>query len=298
MMKNYQSTFNSSVTGVLDYMKKSGLKTLVLGISGGIDSTVCAAIGKEVVKRNPDINLVGVYLPSNSNTKEETEAALKVGNAFFIPGKFTEVSIQEKYELLKDWCCPVNKVSKGNIKARLRMIYLRNLAATYNGLLLDTDNLSEHYLGFFTIAGDVGDLSPIGELWKHEVFELATWIKDNCSDIEKEAISYSLALTPTDGNGVAEGGDLGQIAPSLTDYYQLDEILMTYLEYKKKPDEANLFEFQKISDKYGESTVSEVISRHKSSEFKRLPSPVRIKLDIDRPKPDMRKMYPRLKVEK
>ena len=284
----YSKIFESSVQGVIDYLKGAGLKSMVLGISGGIDSTVCAAIGKEVHKREPGIEFYGVSLPCSTNGKDEVDTALMVGTAFFEPGKFWEESLEPGFLCLKDLVHGDNTpLSLGNIKARLRMIYLRDLAAKTGGLLLSTGNMTEDLLGFFTIAGDVGDLSPISELWKHEVQELAAWImEDTKNEAEKEAIQYSLSLTPTDGNGVQAGGDLAQIAPSLSSYKEVDEVLMSYMAYKKKPTEAMLFEFQKIADKYGEETTTRIVERHKKSEFKRLPSPVTVKLSgINRGEP-------------
>ena len=168
------------------------------------------------------------------------------------------------------------------------MIVLYDIASKMRGIVIDTDNLSEHFLGFFTIAGDVGDVSPIAELWKHEVYGLANWMLENkCENEEqKESLKRSIGLTPTDGNGVKEGGDLAQIAPALKTYDELDEILMANERYKKKPTEANLYLLNLITDKYGEETVTQILARVKGSEFKRKPMPVRLTLEgIDRGEP-------------
>ena len=295
---DYQRVYESCVESVRKYMKNSGLSTMVLGISGGIDSTVCAAICNEVVKREPTLKFIGVSLPCSTNGDCEVSTAQKVGKAF-VP-EFWERNIQHEFEVLRD-CCgekyEPNPLANGNIKARIRMIYLRDLAGKNKGLVVDTDQLSENALGFFTVAGAVGDISPIFNLWKHEVYELAKWILENKaeSDIQKEALRDSIGLTPTDGNGVQAGGDLAQIAPSLKSYYELDEILMAYFDYKKKPTEANLFVFQSMSDKYGEETVTRIIDRHKKSQFKRDPSPVHLEIDIDRGEPTEKEMKSHIK---
>lgn len=295
---DYKKIFETAVKKTSEYLVDNKLESMVLGISGGIDSTVCAAIGKEVCKRNPGIKFYGVSLPCSTNEKDEVSTALMVGTAFFELGKFWETSIQSQFEIINSLCSEQlesTPLSSGNIKARLRMIYLRDLAGKTRGLVLDTDNLTENNLGFFTVAGDVGDLSPIKQLWKHEVQELASWIMENTdSDAEREAIEYSLGLTPTDGNGVQAGGDLAQIAPSLSSYKEVDEVLMTYLEYKKKPTEANLFEVQKVTDKYGEETVARIIDRHRKSQFKRNPSPAEIDLEVDRGNPSEAELLSRV----
>ena len=79
-----------------------------------------------------------------------------------------------------------NKISQGSIKARLRIIYLYNLSSILNWIVIDTDNSTEYYLGFFTIHGDMGDFNPIGGLWKHEIYELGNYLlKYYSNDLEK-----------------------------------------------------------------------------------------------------------------
>ena len=289
-MNDYKKIFESSVTGLLDYLKKNGLKSMVLGISGGIDSSVCAVICAEVIKRNPTLSFFGVSLPCTTNTMGETSTADLIGKAWV--QNFWVHEMQTEYEAIERWCGggagSSTPISQGNIKARLRMIYLRNLAGLKKGISIGTSNLTEELTGFFTIAGDVGDVDLIAELWKHEVYGLANWILENkCENEEqKESFKRSIGLTPTDGNGVKEGGDLAQIAPALKTYDELDEILMANERYKKKPTEANLYLLNLITDKYGEETVTQILARVKGSEFKRKPMPVRLTLEgIDREEP-------------
>lgn len=290
-MNDYKEIFESSVTGLHDYLKKNGLRSMVLGISGGIDSSVCAVICREVTRRDPTLNFYGVSLPCRTNTEGETDTATMIGEAWV--QDFWTYEMQEEFEMIEKWCDGTDlhptKISKGNIKARLRMIYLRNLAGLKRGVMIDTDNLSENLCGFFTIAGDQGDISPIAELWKTEVYGLAKWMLENIVEDENqyESLKRSIGLTPTDGNGVSDGGDLAQIAPSLSSYEELDEILMSYQRYREKPVEANLYLLNLVTDKYGEETVEQIISRVKGSEFKRKPMPVRITLEgIDRGEPN------------
>ena len=90
------------------------------------------------------------------------------------------------------------------------MITLYDIASKEGGIVIDTDNLTEHFLGFFTIHGDDSDFNPIGGLWKHEVYELAAWMKENVFK-DSESLEASMAIVPTDGNGVRRR-DLAQIA--------------------------------------------------------------------------------------
>ena len=297
-MKNYKEVFEKLVNGTEDYVKNNGLKSLVLGISGGIDSTVVAAIANEVSNRL-GIPFIGRSLPCKTNGNDEISAATMVGSAFCTD--FKEVSIQKLFETFKpiitesegDKCW--SDISQGNIKARLRMIYLYHLASNNCGIVLDTSNLSEDYLGFFTIHGDVADFNPIGDLWKTEVYDLAKWLvghyANKCIEDRENnqkycdmstALQESIKLTPTDGNGVASGGDMAQIAPGYT-YNEVDEILR--LVIKHEIDECygrNTFEgiidYKNLCNKYGKETVDRVISRYRKSEFKRKHMPIVIRI--------------------
>ena len=277
------------VTKTANYLKTNQLKTMVLGISGGIDSTVTAAICNEVNKRNPELRFIGVSLPCSTNTQDERHSATATIQAFCEYTSSTEHNLQKEFSTIRDAIADdyhglgideSTKLAEGNIKARLRMMYLYNLASLTNGLVMDTDNLTEHYLGFWTIHGDVGDFNPIGGLWKHEVYELANWLvsefyvepKDHYKII---AMKKAIDITPTDGNGVALGGDMAQIAPGHT-YNDVDDILMTYLTSIEMHTDAYQNAMYMLNEKYGAETVERVINRHVNSEFKRKRLPIAI----------------------
>ena len=80
-MNDYKKIFESSVTGLLTYLKKNGLESMVLGISGGIDSSVCAVICHEVCRRDSTLSFYGVSLPCTTNTEGETSTACLIGKA-------------------------------------------------------------------------------------------------------------------------------------------------------------------------------------------------------------------------
>ena len=153
------------------------------------------------------------------------------------------------------------------------MITLYDIASKEGGIVLDTDNLTEHFLGFYTIHGDDSDFNPIGGLWKHEVYGLAKWMHDNVYE-QSKALEASIALMPTDGNGVKEGGDLAQIAEGKT-YDDVDEILHAWVGLNPKIKEsylANGFDYgtmAKLCEKHGYETVQKVVMRSVKSEFKR-----------------------------
>lgn len=290
---NYKEVFNTMVDETAQYLIDNKLKAMVLGISGGLDSTVTAAICHEVVNRYPEHNFrfIGVSLPCSSNTDDENDSASLCMKAFCKEGNYWVENLQHEYMFMKATCerhCESTYISQGNIKARLRMIYLYNLASVNGGLVMDTDNLTEHYLGFFTIHGDVADFNPIGGLWKHEVYELASYLKDKY-EIEKknypmsidsfdnkiEAINYALGIRPTDGNGVNDLGDMGQIAPkfahdkNVVAYTKVDDIIKTYINFVGRSTELFNAAMEALYTEYGSYTVDGVINRIKKTEYKR-----------------------------
>ena len=303
---NYAEYFEEKVTALTNYVKEYNLKALVLGISGGIDSTVCAAICHEVSKKT-EIPLIGRSLPTTFNKKEETNSADLVGSAFC--DDYKEVPISKLCWTFSEVLIGYEKsaqtnLANGNIQARLRMIYLYNLASINKGIVIDTDNLTEHNLGYFTIHGDQGDVNPIGDLWKTQVFELAEWLllhysfqlphnmyEATSEQLEKSgkvfqqgrAIKESLKLKPTAGLGITNN-DLEEIGAE--SYEQVDGILQEILAWKwlskkrgdfpegdlKEQREQFLDEQQMLDTPI--DVILNVVDRHFKSEFKRKQLPI------------------------
>ena len=260
------------------YINKNDLKCIVCGISGGIDSTVSAVIASNVCKK-VGIPFIGRSLPCATNKKEETVSANLVGKAFC--DDFKEVNISEEcqkliYELeLNEG--DMSRLQEGNIKARVRMIYLRNLASIHSGIVLDNDNFTEWNLGFWTVGGDSPMDLNIGlhYLWKTEVYELANFLLEEQNQSDKyQALLASIELTPTDGNGVSNS-DCEQFG--LENYEQVDDVLKT-MYYSTCTKENYL----RLIDSYGKTGVDKVISLHKKTGFKRENLPITPTFKIER----------------
>lgn len=299
-----------------NYIVSNGLDSMVLGVSGGIDSTVCAAICHEVaVRSNGHIKFIGRSLPIKNQVMyiDEFDTSQLVGNVFC--DDFRVVNLSYIYETMlkeiveyeegkkvtglsyrgiEDKSESQTAIANGNIQARLRMIYLYNLAGINKGLVIDTDNLTEHYLGFFTIHGDQGDFNPIGGLWKSEVYELANYIAEyykkqyltyeyDIVDTEiakhykdmSDAITASINLTPTDGLGISNS-DLEQIGAKT--YDDVDDILQTFVYFTTAANITNNME--RLKNKYSEETVKKVLERYSNSNFKRKKLPITINTDM------------------
>lgn len=284
---DYGKVFETLVQKTQDYLVRNNIKAQILGISGGIDSTVVAAICREVSNRT-GIPLIGRSLPTKFNKEEEITTADLVGKAFC--NDYKEIPIMYPYsaflEFLEASGDATTPISNGNIQARLRMMYLYNLASIYKGIVMDTDNLTENNLGYFTIHGDVGDFNPIGGLWKTEVFKLAEWLFNKYKNndytylTKAEAMWASLQLKPTAGLGITDS-DLEEIGAK--SYDQVDDVLKVILAWKmitasKKRNYDNFIisDFMSELAHIPEEIIKNVAKRHFSSKFKRKQLPIKI----------------------
>ena len=244
-MKNKITKIIKNIQNELEkYITENKIKAFICGISGGIDSCVTVALAEEVCKTK-NISLIGRSLPIMTNKKNEIERAELVGNAFCTD--FAEKDLSNIYTTFHQECEFNNDeiddlIRKGNIKARIRMIYLYDLARQHNGLVLSTDNLTELLLGFWTLHGDVGDLGMLQNLWKTEVYAIAEHLYyeesakylvfKKSSDIKVEALKKCIDATPTDGLGITNS-DIEQLG--VKSYDEADTILKSWL--KEQPDE-------------------------------------------------------------
>lgn len=258
-MKNWDQWISDSVECLQDYIKRNYLKSVVLGLSGGIDSTVSAAICYLATKDMPDVTFIGRSLPIMNPTSEKS-ISKKLGET--LCDDFIEVDMREFYHpwrLLfyeEEEESKATNISDGNLMARMRMMYLYQLAHHYKGIVIDTDNMTEHKLGFYTIHGDVGDYNVgIRYLWKHEIWDLAEVLK-NYVPKAKDAIQESINMQPTDGN--CGGTDMDQIAPGTT-YGDVDLILDSLTDR---------FKYRKAIDKCGLELVTHIEERVIANSYK------------------------------
>jgi NAD+ synthase len=215
---------------IREYVNESGANGIVLGMSGGVDSAVVAALClksgfRPYDPKNPQKKnlLYMYYLPVIHNDDDKNWDCLESFCYKFnlFPSECIDIAIGDcEHQLAMTTLCAENqKVARGNIKARTRMIILYSFANQHNCLVAGTTNKSEHEIGYFTKHGDGAcDFEPIQHLYKTEVFELAKYLGiPNC--IIEKAPSADL------WEGQTDEGEIGFT------YKKLDEIL----EWNRNP---------------------------------------------------------------
>ncbi|SET06290.1 NAD(+) synthase [Anaerobranca gottschalkii] len=206
---DYSKEIKERVEFIRDYVHKAGGKGVVLGVSGGKDSAVVAALAKKAFPQTS----FGVIMPCHSLQKDIEHGKLLCES---IGLEYTIVDLTEAYEtLLKNIPVGITDISKANIKPRLRMTTLYAIAQSQNALVLGTGNRTEITLGYFTKHGDGAcDINPISDLTVGQVFDMAREL-----NIPKEIIEKP----PSAGlwEGQTDEGELG------LKYADVDNYLLT-----------------------------------------------------------------------
>ena len=197
-----ERTYKTIVQGIKDYFNKNGLKRAVLGLSGGLDSTVCAVLLADALGAE---NVYGVSMPSKITSNESKSDAELLANNLGI--NFTQAPIIDMFEttnkcfeeLFKtietNWQDRYKKpFTKDNIQARSRAIILWGISNEFpNAIPIATSDKSEAYMGYATINGDMsGGFAPIADVTKTKLFALARWLNKNRTI--KNAIPESIIL--------------------------------------------------------------------------------------------------------
>ncbi len=191
-LEKTKEIYAALVLGIKDFCLKTGLSKIHLGLSGGIDSAVVAALAVKAIGCD---NVLGVAMPGPFSDKISQELAKELADNLNI--EYKVLSIENSYELIKQQGNSVLGIKDfglvhENLQARLRGMTLMMIANQRNSLLLSTSNKSEYATGYSTLYGDMcGGLAPIGDLLKHQVYNLAEFI-----NLEKEIIPKLVITRP------------------------------------------------------------------------------------------------------
>jgi NAD+ synthase (glutamine-hydrolysing) len=237
----------------------------VLGLSGGIDSALTAALAVAALGKE---KVVGVAMPSRFSSEHSIADARTLANNLGI--EFHVVPIGDVHETYEKTLAPVfagkaPDVTEENLQARIRGALLMAFSNKFNHLLLTTGNKSEIAVGYCTLYGDMcGGLAVISDVPKTTVWELSRWInrKEGQEVIPRSSIekvpSAELRPNQTDQD-------------SLPPYQILDEILQAYVEEEKSAADI-------VAEGFDEATVAKVIKLIDRSEYKRRQAPPGLKV--------------------
>ena len=255
--------YQALVLGLKDYVNKNGFKKVVLGLSGGIDSALVAALAVDALGKE---NVTGVFMPTRySSPESEHDARILASNLGI---KFVTLSIEHLFKLylmtLEPQFAGLGKdITEENLQARIRGNTLMALSNKFGWLVLTTGNKSEMSTGYATLYGDMaGGFAVIKDVPKTLVYKLVRY-RNSISNVIPESV---IAKEPT-----AELKPNQKDRDSLPPYATLDPILKAYVEEDKGLNEI-------ISLGFDKATVSKVISLVDKSEYKRRQSPPGIKI--------------------
>jgi NAD+ synthase (glutamine-hydrolysing) len=246
--------YDALVLGVRDYAQKTGFKQALLGLSGGIDSALVAALAAEAL--GPQ-NVTGISLPSVISSQHSRDDAAAVARNLGV--QFHTLSIADVVASAEATLAPVfagrpRDIAEENIQARARGLLLMAISNKFSSLLLTTGNKSELAVGYCTLYGDMcGGLAVISDVYKTQVYALSRWINRHREIIPQNTIdkapSAELRPNQTDQD-------------SLPPYDVLDAILKGYVE--ERLSRADL-----VARGFDRAVVNDVVRKVDLNEYKR-----------------------------
>ena len=253
------------VVGLRDYISKNGFSSVVLGLSGGIDSALVAAIAIDAVGAS---NVYGVAMPSKYSSGHSVEDAQALADATGINFRIQSIApMVDSFMTNLD----LTGVAEENLQARVRGTTLMGISNAEGHIVLATGNKSELAVGYSTLYGDaVGGFAPIKDIYKTDVWALATWRN-------QEALAKG--LTPPIPERSITKEPSAELRPdqkdsdSLPDYILLDQVLRSYV------DEDHGYEIL-IKDGFEPALITRVIGLVDRAEYKRRQYPPGTKVSM------------------
>jgi NAD+ synthetase len=246
--------FSALSLGIRDYVRKCGFKSVILGLSGGIDSALIAVIAADAV--GPE-NVLGVSMPARYSSQGSLTDAEKLARNLGI--RYEVLPIEPAFkaveaQLQKVFADTKPNETEENVQSRLRGVTLMALSNKFGGLVLTTGNKSEMAVGYCTLYGDMnGALAPLADVLKTDVYRLSRWVNREREIIPASSISKapSAELRPNQTD-----------QDSLPPYEILDAILDLYVV-------KNLGKPEIISRGHDAAVVNDVVNKINFSEYKR-----------------------------
>jgi NAD+ synthetase len=263
-LSDAEAVHRALVLGTRDYARKCGFKKAVVGISGGVDSAVVAAVAAEALGHE---NVMGVHLPSMYTSEASKQDAEALSRALGI--EFKSIPIQPMFDSYMDLFGklfvgkPADQTEQ-NIQSRIRGNILMAISNKLGHLLLSTGNKSELATGYCTLYGDMaGGLDVLADVPKTLVYAVA-----------REAVNKDREVIPPNTINRPPSAELRhnqRDTDDLPDYAVLDPILKAYIEEGKSPEEI-------VAAGQPKEAVDRVVSLIEKSEFKRRQTPAGLRV--------------------
>jgi len=266
------------VLGVRDYCRKTGFSRALIGVSGGIDSAVVAAIAAAALGPS---NVLGVAMPSRYSSPGSVTDAKALADATGIG--FIEVPIREPHRVVTDLLQPAyraigapnaeveNDLTDENLQSRLRGLSLMAISNKTGAILLTTGNKSELAVGYCTLYGDMnGGLAVLSDVPKVDVYRLARWVNANAAacGFARAPIPESTITKPPSAELRPDQKDQDSLPP----YEVLDAVIERYVEKMQSPS--------RIARETGidAALVAKIARMIDGAEFKRKQMPIGLKV--------------------
>jgi len=263
--------YKALVLGLRDYVNNNKFPGVVLGLSGGVDSALVAAVATDAF--GPNL-VQAIMLPSPFTGDESLNDAKQAAKLLNI--KYSNLKISEAMKIVEnilgDFKGPKFEpgITEENIQSRLRGLLLMALSNRYGYMVLATGNKSEYAVGYSTLYGDMcGGYAPIKDVWKTDVFKLCNWRNENYSDLFKGPKGKVIPINIINKAPTAELRDNQKDTDSLPEYNILDEILKGLVE-----DEISVEKIvSKGFDRKVVEKTAQLLARSEYKRFQAAPGP-------------------------
>jgi NAD+ synthetase len=246
--------FSALSLGIRDYVRKCGFKSVILGLSGGIDSALTAVLAADALGKE---NVLGVAMPARYSSEGSLTDAESLAKSLGI--RFELLPIEPMFLAVENQLKNIfanlkPDQTEENLQSRLRGTTLMALSNKFNGLVLTTGNKSEMAVGYCTLYGDMnGALAPLADVFKTDIYKIARWVNR-----EREVIPQSSIDKPPSAELRPNQKDQDSLPP----YETLDAILDLYVV-------KNLGREQIIEKGFNPAMVHDVLNKINFTEYKR-----------------------------
>lgn len=259
-LSEVEEVYSALVVSLRDYMRKNGMKEAVIGLSGGIDSSLVACIAVDAIGKE---NVIGVSMPGPFSSEHSKEDAKLLAENLGI--RFLTIPIVEVYNTFLETLKPIFRdlpfdTTEENLQARIRGVILMALSNKFGWLVLTTGNKSESATGYSTLYGDTaGGYAVIKDVYKTMVYKLSEYVNQKAG---REIIPQRVFIKPPSAELRENQTDQDKLPP----YEILDQILELYVEEDMSVEEIVNLGFE-------EKTVREVAKMVNVNEYKRRQTP-------------------------